>query len=460
MTAISGGAICNYGGTLSVNRTTFRGNHAGDGGGAIISLYGQATIANSLFELNTARYSGGAIFNDDCYMTVSDSTLSNNTAIYVSGGGLFNRNDIASLYNVTVTDNTAPSGAGSGIASQGNGATATNLTMSIVSANANDDDVAVVFGAVPTFFSGGYNLIGGGNGLSAFFNVGDQTGVTNPLLGPLADNGGATKTHALLTGSPAIDAGDPAAVAGVGHVQLYDQRQTPYNRIADGDGVGGARIDIGAFELQPPVLLGDYNENDVVDAADYAVWRDTLEAAGTFLPNDSTPGVVDESDFLYWRAHFGETLGAGSGAGQAAASSVSQAAIKEPTATQAGAMPATKALSTEVVAEVAADPSQEVVSLLGSSPRNSSVRLIGTGAHVRQPAVSYDGAAESVRARALLAFLVDRPGKDHPRDAHEEETSTDVRGLSGDLNQECLSPAESVDALFGRSFGNEFWRVI
>ena len=62
------------------------------------------------------------------------------------------------------------------------------------------------------------------------------------MLGPLADNGGPTFTHALLPGSPAIDAGDPAAVAGVGNVPLYDQRGFAFSRVA------GGRIDIGAFE--------------------------------------------------------------------------------------------------------------------------------------------------------------------------------------------------------------------
>jgi len=69
----------------------------------------------------------------------------------------------------------------------------------------------------------------------------------NPALGPLVDNGGPTKTHALLTGSPAIDAGDPLAVEGVGSIPLNDQRGIPFGRVKDGDGLNGARIDIGAF---------------------------------------------------------------------------------------------------------------------------------------------------------------------------------------------------------------------
>jgi T5SS/PEP-CTERM-associated repeat protein len=64
-------------------------------------------------------------------------------------------------------------------------------------------------------------------------------------------------------------------------------------------------------------LVGDYNNNGAIDAADYTLWRDAL-TAGSFLLNDPTPESVDETDFDYWRAHFGETLGSGSGAGAAA----------------------------------------------------------------------------------------------------------------------------------------------
>jgi hypothetical protein len=58
-------------------------------------------------------------------------------------------------------------------------------------------------------------------------------------------------------------------------------------------------------------LPGDFNQNGTIDAADYTVWRDAVTAGSTTLPNDPTPGTVDESDFEYWRAHFGETLGSG-----------------------------------------------------------------------------------------------------------------------------------------------------
>ena len=61
-------------------------------------------------------------------------------------------------------------------------------------------------------------------------------------------------------------------------------------------------------------LLGDYNGDNTIDAADYTVWRDLSNTAGP-LPNDPTPGTIDSTDYDYWKAHFGETLGRGSVAG-------------------------------------------------------------------------------------------------------------------------------------------------
>ena len=70
---------------------------------------------------------------------------------------------------------------------------------------------------------------------------GDQIN-TDPMLGPLQDNGGLTFTHALLPGSPAIDAGDPNFTP----PPFYDQRGLPFDRVRNG------RIDIGSFEVQAP----------------------------------------------------------------------------------------------------------------------------------------------------------------------------------------------------------------
>jgi hypothetical protein len=66
-------------------------------------------------------------------------------------------------------------------------------------------------------------------------------------------------------------------------------------------------------------IIGDYNGNGVVDAADYVVWRDTLGQTGVGLAADGNRnGSIDANDFTVWRSHFGQVAGSGSGAGQSA----------------------------------------------------------------------------------------------------------------------------------------------
>src|SRR5207244_1875713 len=86
--------------------------------------------------------------------------------------------------------------------------------------------------------SHGYNVCSDNGG--GFLNgPGDQIN-TDPILGPLQDNGGPTFTHELLTGSPAIDAGDPNFTP----PPYYDQRGPVFWRVRNG------RIDVGSFEVQ------------------------------------------------------------------------------------------------------------------------------------------------------------------------------------------------------------------
>lgn len=75
--------------------------------------------------------------------------------------------------------------------------------------------------------------------------------------------------------------------------------------------------DVSASIIMAPVLPGDYNQDGIVDAADYVLWRKFNNTATT-LPNDSTPGT-DETDYHVWRAHFGEIADGGSGASANAA---------------------------------------------------------------------------------------------------------------------------------------------
>ncbi len=80
--------------------------------------------------------------------------------------------------------------------------------------------------------------------------------------------------------------------------------------------ISGRNVKVDYLAQAIAMLLGDYNESVVVDAADYVVWRKKF-GSGTALPNDDTPGVGND-DYTRWRARFGNTL-SGSGAGESIA---------------------------------------------------------------------------------------------------------------------------------------------
>jgi hypothetical protein len=165
-------------------------------------------------------------------VTVTNSTISGNSAS-THGGGLYTRHmGSLALANSTVTDNSAPDGAGiADKAEKSPYALVTNS--SIVAGNHLPGGAPLAEIVTVHSVTGEKNLIG-----SANVSLPGDTLSGDPLLGPLADNGGPTLTHALLAGSPAIDAGsNPAALTN-------DQRGDGYVR------VDGAAADIGAFESQ------------------------------------------------------------------------------------------------------------------------------------------------------------------------------------------------------------------
>jgi parallel beta-helix repeat protein len=221
--------------TLVIRNSTISGNRAAGGGGGFggENLAGTLLVRNSTISGNTAASSGGGILLTAAVDTVTleDSTVTNNSA-----GG-------------TVTGTNATGGGG--VANRSIGATV-NVTNSIVSGNSNPltPDILTIGGTT----NAQYSAIGSNSGftLSAASNHNVPFG-TNLLLGPLAYNGGFTQTHAVLPGSPLINAGGNALVpAGT----TTDERGAGFPRVV------GPAVDIGAFEQTatsaPPRVSGVY----------------------------------------------------------------------------------------------------------------------------------------------------------------------------------------------------------
>src|SRR5918994_183346 len=291
-------------GTLTVTGSTITGNSSefANGGGIRNEGTTTVTVTESTINGNTSGPSsfggeGGGIYstnelpdtdpaNDpDDTTTIINSTISGNTAAGEPGigGGVYNSFGLTVIENSTITKNTATDGRGSGVASRGNEEFAsTEVLSSIISENTNTDvDFLTDFGTpTNTFLSRGYNLIGDGNATTpdnAFSQTGDQTGLAEPGLGALADNGDPTLTHALLTGSPAIDAGPPTD----GDPIACPPPSTDQRGISRPQ---GNACDIGSFELESDTNSAPQAQDDT-----YATEEDsplTVDVPGV-LSNDT-----------------------------------------------------------------------------------------------------------------------------------------------------------------------------
>ena len=302
-----GGGLYNaVGSTMTVTGSTIKGNSTTSSGGGIYNS-GTLTVTDSTISGNTSHRTtagqfsfggeGGGIYstndipdtdtaNDpDDTTTITNSTISGNgvTGDGAVGGGVYNSSGLTVIEHSTITNNTAPDGGGSGVVSLGNEEFAsTEVLSSIISDNPGTDvDFFSEFGTLTnTFLSRGYNLIGDGNATTppnnAFDQTGDQTGVADPGLGDLADNGGPTQTHALLTGSPAIDKGPPSTSC---PPPATDQRGV--TRPQDGDADSTAVCDIGSFEFQthPALSINDITLTEGNSATTAATFTVSLSEA-------------------------------------------------------------------------------------------------------------------------------------------------------------------------------------
>ncbi len=189
--------------TLEIIASTISGNVAGDHGGGLW-CESDVTVRQSTISGNRAAHTGGGIRNNG-NLTVIASTIAWNQA-GTTGGGIYNLGT-ASLAQSILAKNTAAEGA------------------------------ADCHGR---FAAHSRNLVQEAGGCELLPREGNLWGI-DPELGPLADHGGATSTHALASASPAIDAGDRGTPC-----TGTDQRGNP--RPADGDRDGQPVCDLGAFE--------------------------------------------------------------------------------------------------------------------------------------------------------------------------------------------------------------------
>lgn len=237
-TAAFGGAAFVY--TMDLVDSTVTGNRADhefnpgrtsyDIGGGIVSVRG-GSITNSTIDSNTSYGRGGGIaaFNP---IAISNSTVSGNVAETDVGGALFVRSPATlAANNSTIAANRAQNGGGIWLATS-----ESRLQSTVVFGNtASAGFFADVAGRQALSIDGDHNLVGNAD---PAVTLPADTLSANPLLGPLANHGGPTRTHALGAGSPAIDSGsNPAQIP-------FDQRGAPFARVY------GSAADIGAYEQQ------------------------------------------------------------------------------------------------------------------------------------------------------------------------------------------------------------------
>ncbi|HYP50943.1 MAG TPA: choice-of-anchor Q domain-containing protein, partial [Pyrinomonadaceae bacterium] len=290
----TGGGIHNEGGNLTLTGLVITGNDAGNGGGLGNSSNGTLTLRETTVSDNTAVGNGAGMINiSGSTVNIINSTFSRNIAGSHgrNGGGGLRTDGAANIANSTFSGNIAQSGRGGAIFYDGTSLTLNNVTIvgniaglagggiynrtvmnsfdlrnSIIANNTGGD----VVGTVTTF---GNNLIGAASIGSGFID--SDLLNQNPLLAPLANNGGQTQTHALLPNSPAVNAGNNCVVNGscVGGSPFQplttDQRGSGFPRQF------GANVDIGAFEVNAVCACANRTplDFDGDGKTDYAVFR-------------------------------------------------------------------------------------------------------------------------------------------------------------------------------------------
>ena len=288
---------------LTLDGVSVVGNQAVGGfGGGIRSNLGSLVLRDSTVSGNSSRYGGGIYAGPSPgVVEIINSTISGNSAALTGGGISSNFAANTTIRNSTFTGNRSDSvgngdGAGGGI--DINGGSELTLHNSIVAGNFNGatgndspDDVAGAFQVASS-----HNLIGDaatsggladGTDGNIVGNNGSGTRVINTVLNTtLVLNGGTTATHALVTGSPAINNGDDAQAIDENDVALVnDQRGNGFTRVLD------AAVDIGAVESGEVRSLRVTTDQDIVADDGLTSLREAINFA-----NDPNAGANNDGD--------------------------------------------------------------------------------------------------------------------------------------------------------------------
>ena len=233
--------------TITAGNADGAGSYSYDSGGGMYSNQGSPTLVNLTFSGNSATYGGGMYNYNNSNPSLTNVTFSGNSAF--SGGGMYNYQSSPSLTNMTFSGNSAS--LGGGMYNYQSSPSLMNVTFSVNSATSgagmyNDTSSSPIIGNSILYGDTGPEISNNSSTATISFSIvqGGYPGTgnldANPLLGPLGNNGGFTKTRVLGFGSPAIDAGTNTGCP------AKDQRGRA--RPQDGDGNGIATCDMGATE--------------------------------------------------------------------------------------------------------------------------------------------------------------------------------------------------------------------
>lgn len=283
---------------VTLRDVTLSGNRSNVEGGGVYNL-GSLTLTSTTLSSNTAGWDGGGVYSTG-NLFMNNTTLSGNSANR-HGGGLALGGGNAMLASTTVAGNIADANY-SGVGDGGGVYRAVgvlSLQNTLIGDNRDrSNEMPDCAGAVS---SNDYNLIENTAGCSISGAVAHNLYGVDPNLLALADNGGATETHALSFLSPAIDAANPLGCAATGGGLLGDD-QRGVMRPQDGNNDGVALCDIGAYEIEALSTTTITSLTHTLTSTDQAFTSGSTVAIGEIITYQTRftlpPGVVGNAQLV------------------------------------------------------------------------------------------------------------------------------------------------------------------